>query len=94
MITVRDLQLMIEEAIHTGKIKRDSEVRFITKNNLGSHVDCSFIDRYATHAPDDPQHTGAPTDRRYGAGVFYLAQESEMQPAPMTPTLKQLDLIF
>lgn len=77
MITVRDLQLMLDEAIHTGQVKLDSEVRFIS----GNKQDCSFETRWSSISPGFSK-SNVPVDRRYGDGTFHLAQEAELQPAP------------
>jgi hypothetical protein len=84
MITVRDLQLMLDEAIHTGQVKLDSEVRFINKDRK----DCSFETQYKAIGPGFSK-SGVPVDRRFGEGTFHLAQEAELQPAP-----KQLLISF
>ena len=84
MITVRDLQLMLDQAVHTGQVKLDSEVRFINKDRK----DCSFEEKYHSIAPGFTKN-GPPVDRRFGEGTFHLAQESVLQDAP-----KQLMLSF
>lgn len=81
MITVRDLQLMLDEALITGRVKLDSEVRYITRNNLGRSKDCSLIPEWSTCAPG-MNKSGAPLDRRFGDGTFHLAQESELRDTP------------
>lgn len=77
MITVRDLQLMLDEAIHTGQVKLDSEVRFINKDRK----DCSFETQYRGISPGFTK-SGEPVDRRFGDGTFHLAQEAELRDAP------------
>lgn len=77
MITVRDLQLMLDRAINTGMCKLNSEVRYMDKNRK----DCSFEEGYHCIAPGFLKD-GPPMDRRFGEGTFHLAQESVLQDAP------------
>jgi len=88
MITIRDLQLMLDQAIHTGYVKLDSEVRYITRNNLGNSRDCSFEPEWRSIGPGVDKN-GVPVDRRYGDGCLFLAQESELRDTP-----EQLMLAF
>lgn len=84
MITIRDLQLMLDEAIHTGYVKLDSEVRYISRDR----EDCSFEPQWRSIGPGLTR-SGEPVDRRYGDGALFLAQESVLRDAP-----KQLCLAF
>ena len=77
MITVRDLQLMLDQAVHCGHVKLDSEVRYVDRDRN----DCSFEPQWNTIHPGRTKH-GDPIDRRYGDGVFMLAQESKLRKAP------------
>jgi len=77
MITVRDLQLMLEEAIHTGQVKLNSEVRYVDRDRN----DCSFEPQWKSICPGMTED-GVPIDRRYGDGTLFLAQESTLQEAP------------
>ena len=77
MITVRHLALMLDDAISSGKIDANSEVRYVDRDRN----DCSFEDQYQTIGPGLTT-SGVPIDRRYGDGAFFLAQESALQPAP------------
>lgn len=88
MITIRDLQHMIDQAIDCGYVKHDSEVRFITRNNLGNSRDCSFEPEWRSIGPG-VNKSGVPVDRRYGDGCLFLAQESELRDTP-----EQLKLAF
>jgi len=77
MITVRDLQLMLEEALAETGTTLDSEVRFINKDKK----DCSFENQWKGISPG-VNKSGVPVDRRYGDGTFHLAQEAELRDAP------------
>jgi hypothetical protein len=88
MITIKDLQLMLDDATGCGYVKPDSEVRFITRNNLGNSKDCSFEPEWRSIGPG-VNKSGVPVDRRYGDGCLFLAQESELRDTP-----KQLMLAF
>ena len=77
MITIRDLQLMLDEAIHTGQVKLNSEVRYISRDR----EDCSFEPRWVSIQPG-VTNSGVPVDRRYGAGALFLAQEQRLRAAP------------
>ena len=77
MITVRDLQLMLEEAIHTGQVKLNSEVRYVDRDRN----DCSFEPQWKSIRAGMTRD-GVPIDRRYGDGALFLAQESTLQEAP------------
>lgn len=77
MITIRDLQLMLDEAIHTGYVKLDSEVRYINRDR----EDCSFESQWVSIGPGHTK-SGVPVDRRYGTGALFLAQEQKLRDAP------------
>ena len=77
MITVRDLQLMLDEAIHTGFVKLDSEVRYVDRYRN----DCSFEPQWKSIGPGFCKN-GTPVDRRFGNGTLFLAQESVLRTAP------------
>ena len=77
MITVRELQLMLDQAIHTGQVKLDSEVRYIDRDRK----DCSFEPR-CTSISHGITRSGEPRDRRFGTGALFLAQESVLRDAP------------
>ena len=77
MITVRELQLMLDEAIHTGYVKLDSEVRYVDRDRN----DCSFEDKWRSIGPGFCKD-GTPVDRRFGNGTLFLAQEQKMRAAP------------
>jgi hypothetical protein len=88
MITIQDLQRMIDQAIDCGYVKPDSEVRFITRDNTITSKDCSFEPEWRSIGPGMDK-SGVPVDRRYGAGCLFLAQESELRDTP-----EQLKLAF
>lgn len=89
MITIQNLQLMIEDALGCGYVKPESEVRFITrKNNSHPSKDCSFEPEWRSIGPGVDK-SGVPVDRRYGDGCLFLAQESELRDTP-----EQLKLAF
>ena len=77
MITIRDLQLMLDEAIDSGYVKPDSEVRYVDRDRN----DCSFEDKWRSIGPGFCKN-GTPVDRRYGDGALFLAQECTLRPAP------------
>ena len=77
MITVKHLQDMLDEAIVSGKIDTNSEVRYIDHQRN----DCSFEPQWQSIGPGT-NNSGVPIDRRYGDGAFFLAQETTLQPAP------------
>ena len=77
MITVRDLQLMLDQAIHTGRVKLDSEVRYVDRDRS----DCSFEPQWKSIEPGFCKN-GTPIDRRFGDGTMFLAQESRLREAP------------
>jgi len=77
MITVRDLQLMLEEALTETGTTLDSEVRYISRDRK----DCSFETKWRGIRPGVTK-SGVPLDQRYGDGTFHLAQESELRDAP------------
>lgn len=68
---------MLDEAIHTGRIKLDSEVRYINRDR----EDCSFEPQWVSIGPGC-NRSGVPVDRRYGDGCLFLAQESKLRDAP------------
>lgn len=84
MITIRDLQLMLDEAIDSGYVKLDSEVRYISR----SREDCSLEPQWRSIGPGFGKN-GVPMDRRYGDGALFLAQEQKLRDAP-----EQLCLAF
>lgn len=77
MITIRDLQLMLDEAIHTGHVKLDSEVRYVDHYRN----DCSFEPQWKSIGPGFCKN-GTPVDQRFGNGALFLAQESVLRSAP------------
>jgi hypothetical protein len=77
MITVRELQLMLDEAIHTGFVKLDSEVRYVDRDRN----DCSFESQWKSIGPGFTK-SGVPVDRRFGNGALFLAQEQTIRSAP------------
>ncbi len=77
MITVKDLQLMLDQAIHTGQVKLNSEVRYINRHR----EDCSFEPQWVSVKPGH-DNSGVPVDRRFGDGALFLAQESTLRHAP------------
>ena len=77
MITIRELQLMLDEAIHTGFVKLDSEVRYVDRDRN----DCSFESQWKSIGPGFCKN-GTPVDRRFGNGALFLAQESRLREAP------------
>ena len=77
MITIRDLQHMLDEALNLGYVKPDSEVRYISRDEK----DCSFENKWRSIGPGF-RKDGAPVDRRYGDGALFLAQESCLRDAP------------
>ena len=79
---------MLDEAIDSGQVKLDSEVRYITRTNLGNSRDCSFAPEWRSIGPG-VNKSGVPVDRRYGDGCLFLAQESELRDTP-----EQLKLAF
>lgn len=77
MITIRDLQLMLDEAIHCGYVKLDSEVRYVDRDRN----DCSFEPQWRSIGPGFCKN-GTPVDRRFGNGALFLAQEQKLRDAP------------
>ena len=77
MITVRDLRNMLEDAVDSGVLTSDSEVRYIDRDRN----DCSFELKWRSIRPGLDKH-GVPVDRRYGNGALFLAQESRLRHAP------------
>jgi len=77
MITVRHLALMLDDAISSGKIDANAEVRYVDRERN----DCSFEDQYQIIG-SGLTSDGVPIDRRFGDGAFLLAQESVLRSAP------------
>lgn len=77
MITIQDLQLMLNEAIDRGYVKLDSEVRYVSRDRQ----DCSFESQWVSIGPGFCKN-GTPVDRRYGDGALFLAQEQRLRDAP------------
>lgn len=77
MITIHDLQQMIDQAIHSGQVTLDSEVRYINRDRQ----DCSFEAQWVGIGPGHTS-SGTPVDRRFGSGAMLLAQESKLRDAP------------
>jgi len=77
MITIQDLQYMLADAIDSGYVKPDSEVRYVDLDR----GDCSFEDKWRSIGPGFDKN-GAPVDRRFGNGAFFLAQEQRLRDAP------------
>ena len=84
MITVQDLQHMLEDAVDGGHVRPDSEVRYVDRDRN----DCSFELKWRSIGPGFCKN-GTPVDRRFGTGAMFLAQEQSLRPAP-----KQLLLAF
>ena len=84
MITIKDLQNMLDDAIDSGYVRPNSEVRYIDRDRR----DCSFESQWRSIGPGLTR-SGEPVDRRFGDGALFLAQESVLRPAP-----KQLCLAF
>ena len=68
---------MLDEAIDSGYVKLDSEVRYISRDR----EDCSFEPRWVSIGPGHTK-SGVPVDRRYGDGALFLAQEQKLRDAP------------
>ena len=77
MITVRDLQNMLNEAVDSGYVRPDSEVRYVDRDRN----DCSFEPQWRSIGPGFCKN-GTPVDRRFGNGAVFLAQEQTLRPAP------------
>lgn len=77
MITIRDLQLMLDEAVNCGYVKLDSEVRYVDRDRN----DCSFEPQWRSIGPGFGKN-GTPVDRRFGTGALFLAQEQKLRDAP------------
>jgi hypothetical protein len=77
MITIQDLQLMLDQAIDSGQVRLDSEVRYINRDR----EDCSFETQWVSIGPGHNKN-GVPVDRRFGTGAMFLAQESRLREAP------------
>ena len=84
MITINDLQHMLEDALESGYVRPNSEVRYIDRDRR----DCSFEPRWRSIGPGLTR-SGEPVDRRFGDGALFLAQESVLRDAP-----RQLCLAF
>jgi hypothetical protein len=77
MITIQDLQQMLDEAIDSGYVKLNSEVRYISRDR----EDCSFEPQWVSIGSGFGKN-GVPMDRRYGDGALFLAQEQRLRDAP------------
>ena len=77
MITVQDLQKMLNEAVDSGYVRPDSEVRYVDRDRN----DCSFEHQWRSIGPGFCKN-GTPVDRRFGNGAVFLAQEQTLRPAP------------
>ena len=77
MITIRDLQNMLNEAVNSGYVRPDSEVRYVDRDRN----DCSFESQWRSIGPGFCKN-GTPVDRRFGNGAIFLAQEQRLRPAP------------
>jgi hypothetical protein len=77
MITIQDLQKMLDEAVESGRVRPDSEVRYVDRDRN----DCSFEPQWKSIGPGFCKN-GTPVDRRFGTGTMFLAQESRLRPAP------------
>ena len=77
MITIKDLQLMLDEAVDSGRVKLNSEVRYVSRDR----EDCSFEPQWVSIGPGHTK-SGVPVDRRYGDGALFLAQEQRLRDAP------------
>ena len=77
MITIQDLQEMLNQAVDENGLRQNSEVRYINRDNN----DCSFEDKWCSIGPGFDKN-GTPVDRRFGDGAFFLAQEQQLRDAP------------
>lgn len=77
MITIQDLQQMLQQAIDEHGLHHNSEVRYIDRDRN----DCSFEDNWVSIGPGLCKN-GTPVDRRFGNGALFLAQEQTIRPAP------------
>ena len=77
MITIQDLQKMLDEAVDSGRVKPNSEVRYVNRDR----EDCSFEPQWVSIGPGFCKN-GTPVDRRYGDGALFLAQEQKLRDAP------------
>ena len=68
---------MLDQAIHTGRVKLDSEVRYVDRDRN----DCSFEPQWRSIDPGFCKN-GVPVDRRFGTGAMFLAHEQTLRPAP------------
>lgn len=77
MITIQDLQDMLDDALDSGYVKPNSEVRYIDRDRN----DCSLEPQWVSVGPGLTK-SGVPADRRYGTGALFLAQEQKLRDAP------------
>jgi len=77
MITLRDLQNMLSQAVDELGLRHDREVRYIDR----ARNDCSFEDNWCSIGPGFCK-SGEPVDRRFGNGALFLAQEQRLREAP------------
>ena len=77
MITIQDWKHMLDEALDTGYVKPDSEVRYVDRDRN----DCSFEPQWKSIGPGFTK-SGVPVDRRFGNGALFLAQEQSIRSAP------------
>lgn len=77
MITIQDLRDMLDDALDSGYVKPNSEVRYIDRDRN----DCSFESKWRSIGPGFTK-SGVPVDRRYGDGALFLAQECTLRDAP------------
>lgn len=77
MITIQDLQDMLSQAVDSGYVKPDSEVRYVDRDRS----DCSFENNWCSIGPGFCKD-GTPVDRRFGNGALFLAQEQTLRDAP------------
>lgn len=77
MITIQDLQHMLQQAVDERGLRHDSEVRYIDRDKN----DCSFEDNWCSIGPGFGKN-GMPVDRRFGNGAIFLAQEQRLRDAP------------
>lgn len=77
MITIQDLQKMLGEAVDSGYVRPDSEVRYVDRDRN----DCSFEPQWRSIGPGFCKN-GTPVDRRFGNGALFLAQEQTIRAAP------------
>lgn len=68
---------MLDEAIDSGRVKLDSEVRYVSRDR----DDCSLEPQWVSIGPGFGK-SGVPVDRRFGDGALFLAQEQRLRDAP------------